>query len=53
MQNLSKQNFKKSFCNEEETEKYIKMVSMSFYEAIETDIDVRSYRETKITEILN
>ena len=39
--------------NEEETEKYIKMVSMSFYEAIETDIDVRSYREKKITEILN
>jgi hypothetical protein len=26
---------------------------MSFYEAIETDIDVRSYREKKITEILN
>ena len=39
--------------NEEEAEKYIKMVSMSFYEAIETDIDVRSYREKKITEILN
>ena len=39
--------------NEEETEKYIKMVNMSFYEAIETDIDVRSYREKKITEILN
>jgi hypothetical protein len=39
--------------NEEETEKYMKMVSMSFYEAIETDIDVRSYREKKITEILN
>jgi hypothetical protein len=39
--------------NEEETEKYMKMVNLSFYEAVETDIDVRSYREKKITEILN
>jgi hypothetical protein len=39
--------------NEEETEKYMKMVSMSFFEAVETDIDVQSYREKKITEILN
>lgn len=39
--------------NEEETEKYIKMVSMSFYEAIETDIDVQSLREKQINQILN
>jgi len=39
--------------NEEETKKYINMVKLSFYEAVETDIDVRSYREKKITEILN
>ena len=39
--------------NEEETNKYMKMVKLSFYEAVETDIDVQSYREKKITEILN
>ena len=39
--------------NEEETNKYMSMVKLSFYEAVETDIDVRSYREKKITEILN
>ena len=39
--------------DEEETEKYMKMVNLSFYEAVETDIDVQSYREKKITEILN
>lgn len=39
--------------NEEEIQKYLKMVSISFYEAVETDIDVQSYREKKITEILN
>ena len=39
--------------NEEETQKYMKMVKLSFYEAVETDIDVQSYREKKITEILN
>jgi len=39
--------------DEEETKKYMSMVKLSFYEAIETDIDVRSYREKKITEILN
>ena len=37
----------------EETKKYMSMVKLSFYEAVETDIDVRSYREKKITEILN
>ena len=39
--------------NEEETKKYMSMVKLSFYESMETDIDVRSYREKKITEILN
>ena len=39
--------------NEEETKKYMSMVKISFYEVVETDIDVQSYREKKITEILN
>lgn len=39
--------------NEEETDKYMKMVSLSFYEAVETDIDVRSLREKQINQILN
>ena len=39
--------------NEEEIKKYMSMVKLSFYEAMETDIDIRSYREKKITEILN
>ena len=39
--------------NEEETEKYMKMVSMSFYKAVETDIDVQSLREKQINQILN
>jgi len=39
--------------NEEEIKKYMSMVKLSFYEAVETDIDVQSYREKKITEILN
>ena len=39
--------------NEEETEKYMKMVNLSFYEAVETDIDVQSLREKQISRILN
>ena len=39
--------------NQEETKKYMSMVKISFYEVVETDIDVQSYREKKITEILN
>ena len=39
--------------NEEETDKYMKMVSLSFYEAVETDIDVQSLREKQISQILN
>ena len=39
--------------NEEETKKYMSMVKISFYEVVETDIDIQSYREKKITEILN
>jgi len=38
--------------NDEETKKYMDMVSLSFYEVKETDIDVQSFREYKITEIL-
>lgn len=38
--------------NEEETKKYMKMTSLSFYEVKATDIDVRSFRDYKIDEIL-
>lgn len=39
--------------NEEETNKYMSMVKLSFYEAVETDIDIQSLREKQINEILN
>ena len=39
--------------NEEETDKYMNMVKLSFYEAVETDIDVQSLREKQISQILN
>lgn len=38
--------------NDEETEKYIKMVGISFYEVKATDIDVQSFRDYKINEVL-
>lgn len=38
--------------NEEETEEYMKMVSLTFYEVKPTDIDVQSFRDYKITEVL-
>jgi hypothetical protein len=38
--------------NDEEIEKYIKMVSISFYEVKPTDIDVQSFRDYKIDEVL-
>ena len=39
--------------NEEEANRYIKMVSISFYEAVETDIDVQSLREKQVSSILD
>jgi hypothetical protein len=39
--------------NEEEIKKYMSMVKLSFYEAVETDIDVQSLREKQINQILN
>lgn len=39
--------------DEDEIQKYVNMVSMSFYEAVETDIDQSSYRNEKLNEILN
>jgi hypothetical protein len=39
--------------NEEEANQYVKMVSISFYEAVETDIDVQSLREKQVTSILD
>lgn len=38
--------------NDEETEKYMKMTSLSFYEVKATDIDVQSFRDYKIDEVL-
>jgi hypothetical protein len=39
--------------NEEEANQYIKMVSITFYEAVETDIDVQSLREKQVSSILD
>ena len=39
--------------NEEEANQYIKMVTISFYEAVETDIDVQSLREKQVSSILD
>jgi hypothetical protein len=39
--------------NDEESKNYAKMLEISFYEAIETDLDMKSYRDTKINSILD
>ena len=39
--------------NDDESKKYAKMLEISFYEVVETDIDMQSYRETKINSILD
>ena len=38
--------------NEEECEKYSSMVSIDFYYAVETDIDIQSFRNERINNIL-
>jgi hypothetical protein len=38
--------------NDEETEQYMDMVFLSFYEVKPTDIDVQSFRDYKIDEVL-
>ena len=38
--------------NEEECEKYDSMVSIDFYYAVETDIDIQSFRNERINNIL-
>jgi hypothetical protein len=38
--------------NDEETEQYMKMVCISFYEVKPTDVDVQSFRDYKIDEVL-
>jgi len=38
--------------NEEESKKYASMVSLVFYEAVETDIDLQSLREKQLNTIL-
>jgi hypothetical protein len=39
--------------NEDEVNEYCKMVTVSFYEVIEVDVDTSSYREEKINQILD
>lgn len=39
--------------NLEESKKYSEMVSTSFYDVVETEVDVESYRDYKIGEIIN
>ena len=41
-----------TMANDEETEKYMKMISLSFYEVKSTDIDIQSFRDYKINEVL-
>jgi hypothetical protein len=38
--------------NEEETEQYMEMVALSFYEVKPTDVDVQSFRDYKIDKVL-
>jgi hypothetical protein len=39
--------------NDEESKNYAKMIEISFYEVVETDLDMKSYRDTKINSILD
>lgn len=39
--------------NDEESKNYAKMLEISFYEVVETDLDMKSYRDTKINSILD
>lgn len=39
--------------SDEESKKYANMLEISFYEVVETDLDMKSYRDTKINSILD
>lgn len=39
--------------NESEINEYCKMVNISFYDVVEIDIDVSSYRDKKLRDILD
>ena len=39
--------------NEDESKKYAKMMDLDFYKVVETDLDMKSYRDTKINSILD
>ncbi len=39
-------------CTEDEIDTYLSMVAMSFYEMVEVDIDIASFREDRIDEVL-
>ena len=38
--------------NEEESEKYASLVSIDFYYAVETEVDIQSFRNERINEVL-
>jgi hypothetical protein len=38
--------------NDDESKEYAKMLEISFYEVVETELDMKSYRDTKINSIL-
>ena len=46
------QNILHPMANDDETEQYMKMTCLSFYEVKATDIDVQSFRDYKINEVL-
>ena len=39
--------------NDDESKNYAKMIDLDFYKVVETDIDMKSYRDTKINSILD
>jgi hypothetical protein len=39
--------------NDDESKNYAKMMDLDFYKVVETDIDMKSYRDTKINSILD
>jgi len=41
------------FANEEEINEYCKMVTVSFYDVVEVDVDMSSWRDSQITQILD
>lgn len=49
----STENTLHKMANEEECKKYDEMVNISFYEFVETDIDIESFRNKQLSSILD